>query len=141
LNKLAKFWLKKLHLDEHPEGGYFAMTYKKSHKIIKLSEYNGTRSLFTTIYYLLTGNQFSSFHILKSDEIWHFYSGSSLTLHIINSIGSLSNLVLGPNFKEGEMFQAVVNAGCWFAASINEKKSYSLVGCSVSLDLIIEIGK
>jgi predicted cupin superfamily sugar epimerase len=131
LNKHAKSWIKKLNLDEHPEGGYFAITYK-SHKIIKLSEYNGARSLFTTIYYLLTGNQFSSFHIMKSDEIWHFYSGSSLTLHIIDSNGRLNNLVLGPNFNEGEMFQAIVKSGCWFAASVNEKKSYSLVGCTVS---------
>lgn len=131
LNKLAKSWIKKLNLDEHPEGGYFVNTYK-SHKIIDLSEYNGSRSLCTVIYYLLIGNQFSSFHIMKSDEIWHFYSGSSLTLHIIDSKGRLNDLVLGPNFNEGERFQVVVKSGCWFAASINDKKSYSLVGCTVS---------
>jgi predicted cupin superfamily sugar epimerase len=131
LNKYAKYWIKKLKLGQHPEGGYFTSTYR-SDKIIDLSEYDGRRSACTAIYYLLTGNQFSSFHIMKSDEIWHFYSGSSLKLYIINSKGVLSMVVLGPNFNEGERFQVVVNSGCWFAATVNEKNSYSLVGCTVS---------
>jgi uncharacterized protein len=131
LNKYAKFWIKKLNLDEHPEGGYFANTYR-SDKIIELFGYNGTRSVCTAIYYLLTGNQFSSFHIMKSDEIWHFYSGSSLTLFIIDSKRRLNKVILGPNFDEGERFQVVVKSGCWFAVSINKKNSYSLVGCTVS---------
>ena len=131
LNKLAKFWIKKLNLEEHPEGGYFVNTYR-SDKIIDFSEYNGARYACTAIYYLLTGNQFSSFHVIKSDEIWHFYSGSSLTLHILDSKGRLNEMVLGPNFNDDERFQVVVKSGCWFAASVNEKKSYSLVGCTVS---------
>jgi uncharacterized protein len=131
LNKYAKFWIKKLNLNKHPEGGYFADTYK-SDKIIRLPGYDGSRSICTAIYYLLTGNQFSSFHIMKSDEIWHFYSGSSLTLYIIDSKGKLKEAFLGPNISKGETFQLVVKSGCWFAASVNEKKSYSLVGCTVS---------
>ena len=131
MNKYAKFWIKKLKLGQHPEGGYFANTYI-SDKIIDLFEYDGRRSAYTAIYYLLTGNQFSSFHMMKSDEIWHFYSGSSLTLHIIDSKGKLNRIVLGPNFNEGERFQEVVKLGCWFAASVNEKKCYSLMGCTVS---------
>jgi predicted cupin superfamily sugar epimerase len=131
LNKYAKFWINKLKLGQHPEGGYFTNTYR-SDKIIELCGYNGTRSTCTAIYYLLTGNQFSSFHIMKSDEIWHFYSGSSLTLYIIGSKRRIIRVVLGPNFNEGERFQVVVKAGCWFAVSINKKNSYSLVGCTVS---------
>ena len=40
--------------------------------------------------------------------------------------------VLGPNFNDGERFQVVVKSGCWFAACVNEKKSNSLAGCTVS---------
>jgi len=69
---------------------------------------------------------------MKSDEIWHFYTGSSLTLYIIDSKGKLNRVVLGPNFNEGERFQVVVKSGYWFAVSINKKNSYSLVGCTVS---------
>jgi len=69
---------------------------------------------------------------MKSDEIWHFYSGSSLTLHIIDSKGNLKKSVLGPSLDAGERFQITVKSNCWFAVSLNEKKSYSLVGCTVS---------
>jgi uncharacterized protein len=131
LNKFAKFWIKKLNLEKHPEGGYFVNTYR-SDKTIDLRDYNGVRYACTAIYYLLTGNQFSSFHIMKSDEIWHFYLGSSITLHILDSKGRLNEKILGPSFNDGERLQVVVKSGCWFAASVNEKKSYSLVGCTVS---------
>lgn len=69
---------------------------------------------------------------MKSDEIWHFYSGSSLTLHIIDAKGKLKKSVVGPKFDAGEQFQVTVKSDCWFAASVNKKKSYSLVGCTVS---------
>ncbi|MGH9973859.1 MAG: cupin domain-containing protein, partial [Nitrososphaeraceae archaeon] len=107
MNKFAKFWIKKLNLEKHAEGGYFVNTYR-SDKTIDLRGYNGVRYACTAIYYLLTGNQFSSFHIMKSDEIWHFYLGSSITLHILDSKGRLNQMVLGPNFNDGERFQVVV---------------------------------
>ena len=131
MNKPAKFWIRKLKLDKHPEGGYYANTYR-SDRNVNLPGYTGHRSTCTVIYYLLTGKQFASFHIMKSDEIWHFYSGSSLTLHIIDAKGKLKKSVLGPKFDAGEQFQVTVKSDCWFAASVNEKKSYSLVGCTVS---------
>lgn len=131
LNKNAKLWIKKLKLKLHPEGGYFANTYA-SDKKIDLSDYDGSRSVCTAIYYLLTGNQFASFHTIKSDEIWHFYSGSSLTLHKMDSTGGIEQILLGPNFDKGERYQVIIKSGCWFAASINDKNSYSLVGCTVS---------
>ena len=131
MNKNAKFWIKKLGLQKHPEGGYFTNTYV-SDKKIDLPEYDGTRSACTAIYYLLTGNQFASFHTVSSDEIWHFYSGSSLTLHVINSNGEMEKILIGPSYDKGERFQVIIKSGCWFSASINDKKSYSLVGCTVS---------
>jgi hypothetical protein len=131
LNKHARFWIKKLKLQKHPEGGYFTNTYA-SDKKINLPEYEGFRSTCTAIYYLLTGNQFASFHKIRSDEIWHFYSGSSLTLHVIDSKCEMEQILVGPNFDKGERFQTTIKSGSWFAASINDKKSYSLVGCTVS---------
>src|SRR5689334_23825474 len=131
MNKDANYWIDKLKLQEHPEGGYFIETYK-SQRIVNFDDYDGDRCICTAIYYLLPGNQFSSFHIMKSDEIWHFYSGSSLTLYIIDSKGKLKEAFLGPNISKGETFQLAVKSGSWFAASVNEKKSYSLVGCTVS---------
>jgi predicted cupin superfamily sugar epimerase len=70
---------------------------------------------------------------MKSDELWHFYAGSSLTLHIIERDGKLNKVILGANIdNKEEAFQAVVKSGSWFAASVNDHDSYSLVGCTVS---------
>ena len=51
MSKKAKYWINKLNLQEHPEGGYFAQTYK-SEKLVRLPEYDGLRHAYTAIYYL-----------------------------------------------------------------------------------------
>jgi uncharacterized protein len=131
LNKDASYWINKLNLHKHPEGGYFFRTYE-SGKFVDLPEYNGSRHTCTAIYYLLVRDEFSSFHRLKSDELWHFYTGSSLTLYIIETDGRLNEVILGPDIDNRETFQAVVKSGSWFAASVNDHNSYSLIGCTVS---------
>jgi uncharacterized protein len=133
LNKEALYWIKKLNLQKHPEGGYFVETYK-SEKFINLPYYDGPHHSCTAIYYLLVAMQFSSFHRIKSDELWHFYTGNSLTLHIIERNRELNEVRLGSNIDNGESFQAVVKSESWFAASVSddEDDSYTLVGCIVS---------
>lgn len=129
--KDATYWINKLKLQEHPEGGYFIETFR-SRRIINLDDYDGNRFTCTAIYYLLLGDKFSAFHRMKSDEIWHFYAGSSLTLYIIHSNGVLDEISLGQNLDKNEMFQHVIESGCWFAAIVNDPYSYSLLGCTVS---------
>jgi uncharacterized protein len=134
LNEQAKYWIEKLNLKQHPEGGFFTEIYR-SKRYVHLPEYDGTRSVCTAIYYLLIGDQFSFFHRIKSDEIWHFYAGSSLLLHIIEEKAEkprLMDIRLGSNFDNNETFQAVINSGSWLAASVIDHDSYSLVGCTVS---------
>jgi predicted cupin superfamily sugar epimerase len=131
LGKDAQYWIDKLHLEEHPEGGYFVETYR-SEKFINLPDYCGPRNTYSAIYYLLEGDQFSAFHKLKSDELLHFYDGSSMILHIIETDGRLNEVRLGPDIDNRETFQTVVKSGSWFAASIDKRSSYSLVGCTVS---------
>lgn len=125
----AEYWVRKLSLQEHPEGGYFRQTFK-SDRQFALPGYDGPRSAGTAIYYLLKSGQFSAFHRVKSDEIWHFYAGSALALHVIDSRGGLKKVLLGR--RQGQVFQAAVRAGSWFAASVARSNSYSLVGCTVA---------
>jgi predicted cupin superfamily sugar epimerase len=131
LKNVVGYWISKLSLERHPEGGYFVETYR-SDTILNLPEYDGPRHVCTAIYYLLVGEQFSSFHEMKSDEIWHFYTGSSMKLHIIEADGTLKEVILGTNIENGETFQAIVKSGSWFAASVKDPNSYALVGCTVS---------
>lgn len=127
--------ISKLGLKPHPEGGYFRETYRSSGEINNDnlgSNYIGKRNYSTCIYFLLTSDNFSAFHRIKQDEIWHFYDGSPLRLHIISESGVYTNHVIGMNLKNGAMPQFVVPGGSWFAAEVINIKSYSLIGCTVS---------
>jgi predicted cupin superfamily sugar epimerase len=135
MKKTAAYWIEKLNLVEHAEGGYYREIYRSSETIAAdhlPDRYDGSRSFSTSIYYLLKGSDFSAFHRLRSDEIWHFYTGSSLTIYLINQQGVLSQILLGTNFDNGEVFQAVISAGCWFAVRINNPESFSLAGCTIA---------
>lgn len=131
----VRCWIEKLNLARHPEGGYYVRTYFAREWIEKEHlphRYGGSRPFSTAIYYLIPGDEFSAFHRIQSDEIWHFYHGSPLTLHIITPDGRLAQKVLGRDMEHGESFQIVVEAGCWFAATVHDASSYSLVGCTVA---------
>jgi uncharacterized protein len=123
-----------LRLEPHPEGGYFRQTYQADLVLPGncLPGFGGARAVSTAIYFLLEGDNFSSFHRLKSDEMWHFYAGASLVVHVISEQGTYSKSLLGTDVEAGEEFQAVVRAGCWFAAELQGGKSWTLVGCTVS---------
>ena len=94
--------------------------------------FRGPRCASTAIYFLIDGQNISAFHRIQSDELWHFYAGSPLTVEVIHPNGDRSSLHLGDNPDSGETFQAVVPVGCWFASHVSDWKSYSLVGCTVA---------
>ena len=122
-------------MQQHPEGGWFKESYRSDEVILKdhlPNRFGGERSFCTAIYFLLEGNQFSSFHRIKSDEMWHFYSGEALNVYVIDTEGKLEIIKIGSNIENGETFQAVVKAGCWFASKPAEQNSFSLVGCTVA---------
>ncbi|HEX2014951.1 MAG TPA: cupin domain-containing protein [Nitrososphaera sp.] len=127
MHREAARLVKKLGLEKHPEGGYFKQTYK-SDTMVNVAWFDGPRNVSTTIYYLLDGNEFSAFHRLRSDEIWHHYAGGTLILYAIDKDGKLSKIKIG----RGSMPQAVMKAGIWFAAAPGNKRSYCLVGCTMS---------
>jgi predicted cupin superfamily sugar epimerase len=131
----AQYWIAKLGLLPHPEGGYYRQTYRADLMIAKEAlspKFTGARAASTAIYFLLDGGNFSAFHRLRSDELWHFYAGSSLLVHVIAENGTYSQIQLGNNPEEGEVFQAVVKAGCWFASCLKDPNSFALVGCTVA---------
>ena len=135
MNRKAKEYIQKLQLEKHPEGGYFKEIYR-SGEIITVDRlpkrYKSGRSFSTSIYFLLEGKQFSSFHRLQSDEVWHFYDGTSVLIYIICPDGKLEEKRVGPNLNEGDNFQLTIKAGNWFAAELTDKNSFALIGCSVS---------
>ena len=119
----------------HPEGGWYKETYKSTELIPQNglpSRFNGPRNFATAIYFLLEQGNISAFHRIKSDECWHFYSGGTLLVYIIQNDGNLNIIKLGANIGKGETFQYVVPANCWFASKPAPDSEFSFVGCTVS---------
>jgi len=131
----SHYWIKNLGLQPHPEGGYFKEVFRSDEQIPQSSlpsRYHGSRAYTTSIYFLLSGNDFSAFHRITSDEIWHLYAGCSLTLYQIMPDGELIIQKLGTNLEKGERPQIIIPRNSWFAAKPDFEDSFTLVGCSVS---------
>lgn len=131
----ARDWIERLGLAPHPEGGYFRETYRSAEGMADSAlpaRFGGPRCLATAIYFLLEGHQVSALHRIKSDEVWHFYEGAPLTLFLILPGGELREVVMGRDADRGEVFQAVVPAGSWYGAVVNDPDSYALVGGTVA---------
>jgi uncharacterized protein len=135
----AAYWIQKLGLEPHPEGGYYRQTYRSALVLAKDGlprQFTGPRPASTAIYFLLDGNDFSAFHRLRSDELWHFHLGAPVIVHVIDPDGRYSEIRLGSDPEGSEVLQAVVEAGCWFASQIarqiTDERSFALVGCTVA---------
>ncbi|MDQ6997167.1 MAG: cupin domain-containing protein [Mariprofundus sp.] len=127
-------WIEQLDLEKHPEGGWYREIYRSSEQMPSEglpARFEGERAFCTCIYFLLSGDEFSALHRIKQDELWHFYAGDGLTVHVIDKAGVYAEKKLGPRLDQGESFQQVVEAGDWFGASLSAG-GYALVGCTVA---------
>ena len=122
----ARDLVEKLALQSHPEGGWYREIYRARGRV---QAERGSRSALTTIYYLLEQQQLSRWHVVESDEVWHFYAGEPLELLEYDpATGQLVQHVLG-DVRQGNETVAVIPPGAWQAA--RSRGDYSLVGCTV----------
>jgi predicted cupin superfamily sugar epimerase len=120
-------------LKPHPEGGFFSETYRSAERVSRAGGSAETRSASTAIYYLLCDGAHSAWHRIKSDEVWQFYAGEPLHVHVLDESGALVTHRLGNALTHrGTVFQAVVPAGLWFAAECADPATFALVGCTVA---------
>lgn len=131
----SKFWIDHLQLTQHIEGGWYSEVYRSLLSFNKEqlpAEFNGDRNSCTHIYFLLEKNNFSAFHRIKSDELWHFYAGDPMIIYEIDKAGDLTKHLLGNDPLQEQSFFCVIKAGNWFASKVANDGEYGLVGCTVS---------
>lgn len=131
----ASFWIEHLQLTSHIEGGAFREIYRAPLQLpqsVLTPEHGGDRSAATSIYFLLQQGDFSAFHRIASDELWHFYDGHSLCIYEITPEGELKRHLLGRNPDKGEALQVLIPAGSWFGSRVEEPEGFALCGCIVS---------
>lgn len=114
--------IQKLDLTPHPEGGHYRQTW--------IADEEG-RPSGTCIYFLLQAGEKSHWHKVDATEIWHYYAGAPLLLHLsATDEGPAETKTLSPDFTQGHAPQLIVPVDHWQAAETTG--DYTLVGCTVS---------
>ncbi|MGL4762858.1 MAG: cupin domain-containing protein [Sarcina sp.] len=134
MGKPAQYFIESLDMIAHPEGGYYKPSFESEERITSTdleTKFEGERILWTSIYFLLRDGEVSNFHRLKSDEMWYYHAGNSLTIYMISPEGILTTKQLGLDIKNGESPQVLVPKNYIFGSAMNNE-GFSLVGCMVS---------
>jgi predicted cupin superfamily sugar epimerase len=132
--KTIDYWINNLGLLPHPEGGFYKEMYRSPEIITSANlpgRFNGDRNFSTAIYFLLRSRDRSVFHRIKSDELWHFYQGSTLLIYVLHE-NKLHIHRLGSDLDKGDSLQVVIPANCWFGSHVEMPDSFTLCGCTVA---------
>lgn len=121
--------IRELGLAPHPEGSFYRELFR-SRRMVRTDDGRSERWAVTTIYYLMRGTDVNPWHRVASDEIWHWYEGAPMELHLLDPQLTRSRMEgLGP-VGEGQHPVRVVPAGCWQA--VRCLGEYTLAGCTVA---------
>lgn len=127
--------IQQLNLKPLPEeGGFYRETFRDPGRIDEsaLPEHSGVRSFSTCIYYLITPEEFSGLHLVRSAEIFHFYAGDPVEMIQIDSNGCLETYNLGPLLEKNYLPQAVVPKNTWQGTRLTPGGRWALLGCTVA---------
>jgi predicted cupin superfamily sugar epimerase len=114
-----------LQLQPHPEGGWYREVFRSPQQV-QPGDSRPPRAALTTIDFLLQRGQFSAWHRVRSDEVWHLLEGEGLVLWLLPPQG-------GP-LQQVQLTQAasrrhVVPADWWQAAE--PMGDFAYVGATV----------
>lgn len=123
-NLAAERIKKELGLKPHPEGGWYAESFRDT-------DGADGRAHSTAIYFLLEAGDVSHWHrVTDAAEVWHFYAGAPLVITLSKNGHDAQAFRLGANLSMGERPQIVVPANCWQTAT--SLGAWTLVGCTVA---------
>jgi predicted cupin superfamily sugar epimerase len=135
------YWARGLGLQPHPEGGFFAETWRSEVTVAPDAlppGYDGPRSVATSILYLLLPGQRSAWHVVRSAELWLHQRGGPLLLSFGGddpagpaSGDAVRDHLLGTEPQAGQSPQLIVPPGHWQAARPATDEAV-LVACVVA---------
>ena len=113
----------RLGLRPHPEGGWYAETWRDPPA-------DGSRGRGTAIYFLLREGERSHWHRVDADEVWLFHAGAPLVLSTAERDTSTPvERLLGVDLAADQHPQLRVPADHWQAAT--STGAWTLVSCTV----------
>lgn len=104
----ARALIQSLGLQPHPEGGHYASVFRST---VPVPTPRGERTALTTIDFLLARGEFSAWHRVRADEVWHLLEGGPLRLVLLPPDLSRVEVVVLDDVK-----RHVVPADGWQAA-------------------------
>src|SRR6185295_7228038 len=120
--------VEQLSLQPHPEGGYYREVFRAP-LAVQPADGRPPRSALTTIDFLLARGQFSAWHRVASDEVWHLVEGGPLRLWLMApALDEVTSVDLAAA-SATHAPRHVVPAGWWQAAE--PLGDYALVGATV----------
>jgi predicted cupin superfamily sugar epimerase len=120
--------ISRLKLRPHPEGGHYAEVFRSA-QTVQPGDGRPLRPGLTSIDFLLTAGQFSAWHRVSSDEVWHLLEGRALRLWLAPpDLSTFTSVELVPVGASGTP-RHVVPAGWWQAAE--PLGDFAYVGASV----------
>ncbi|HOH97338.1 MAG TPA: cupin domain-containing protein [Candidatus Cloacimonadota bacterium] len=127
--------IERLNLLPHPEGGYYRRNWQSLLQA-ETKDSNGklvhpSRSIGSSILYLLPTHEVCAWHRVACDEMWHYYYGSALKMYLLNNISGLVEIELGVNLEARQQPQMIIPKDTWFAAEVLDEDSYSFCGCTL----------
>ncbi|MGH3303889.1 MAG: cupin domain-containing protein [Streptosporangiaceae bacterium] len=106
-------------LQPHQEAAWFRETWRSAVSF-RPAGYARNRSAATAIYFLLCPGEESAWHAVRSDELWLWHCGATLTLRLGGSAAQPAEagvVRLDADVSHGEQPQAVVPGGTWPSAA------------------------
>jgi predicted cupin superfamily sugar epimerase len=116
------------------EGGFYRETFRDKGRI-NPDNINGLdveHSFSTCIYYLITPEEFSGLHAVRSTEIFHFYAGDPVEMLQIDKEGTLSTIILGPDLEKEQIPQLIVPPFIWQGTKLIKGGKWALWGWTVA---------
>lgn len=113
-----------LGLRPHPEGGWYAETWRAG-------PVDGDRPAASAILFLLAAGERSHWHRVDAAEIWQHAAGDGLELSVWDEgHAERTTFRLAGDLEPGSVVQAVVPAAAWQSA--RPLGAWALVGCIVA---------
>lgn len=104
-----------LQLQPHPEGGHYREVFRSDDEVAPRDGRTARRAI-TSIDFLLRAGEFSAWHRVASDEVWHLLEGGPLRLWLMPPSGDrVESVELAP-VGGGRTPRHVVPAHWWQAA-------------------------
>ncbi len=79
MNPRAAALIAQLGLQPHPEGGHYAEVFRSA-RAVQPADERRARAALTSIDFVLAQGEFSAWHRVASDEVWHLLEGDGLRL-------------------------------------------------------------